>query len=109
MLLLERGSGHMLFMLGNPFLGAGSMMDAAGTAAEGDVVIPGYKASFHAPAVFKGVVDIPAVDVDDHGVVVEVVASPLAAGKADAAVAKAVVHAAIVADVASPIAFVEDI
>lgn len=49
------------------------------------------------------------VHVDDRGVIEEVPAAPFAAGKACAAEAKAVVHAAIVTDVLTPIAFMEEV
>jgi hypothetical protein len=49
------------------------------------------------------------VHMHDSGVIGEGAAAPLAAGKSDAAVSEAVIHAAVVADVRPPIAFMEDI
>jgi len=66
-----------------------------------------------------GVIDDRLIDVDvpDHGgvhaygrcVVSEDAAAPLTAGKAAAAVAESVVHSSVVADLGSPIAFVEGV
>jgi hypothetical protein len=84
------------------------MADAAGAAAEGYVVVPLDKASFHAVAVLEGFVDIAAVHVHDRRCCSEAVAAPLAAGKAEAAVTEAVVDAAVIADVPSPVAFMEE-
>jgi hypothetical protein len=98
----------MLLMLGNSFLGAGGVIDAAGAAAEGNMAIPGNKASFDSCPVLEGRVNISGVHVYDRGVIGKDAAAPLASGKADATVSEAIVHAAIVADMRSPIALVED-
>jgi hypothetical protein len=108
-MLLERCSALVLIVLGKQFLGARLVADAAGSAAEGHVVVAGDEASIDTLAILEGVVDVAAVHMHDGGVVVEVVAAPLAAGKADPAVAEAVVYAAVVADVAAPVAFMEKI
>jgi hypothetical protein len=108
-MLLERCSALVLVVLGKPFLGARFVTDAAGSAAEGHVAVAGDEASIDTLAILEGVVDVAAVHMHDGGVVVEVVAAPLAAGKADPAVAEAVVDAAVVADVAAPVAFMENI
>jgi hypothetical protein len=106
-MLLEGCSALVLVVLGKPFFAAWLVMDAAGSAAEGHVAVPLNPASFHTPAILEGVVDVTAIHVHDVSVVVEVVTAPLAAGKAEAAVAKAVVDAAVVADVPAPIALMK--
>ena len=109
MLLLVRGYGGVPLVLGHPFLRAGLVADAARAAAEGHVAIPSNEASLHAPPVLEGFVDIPAVHMHYKGVIGEDPAAPLAAGKAEAAITVAVIHAAIVADVPAPVAGMEDI
>jgi hypothetical protein len=106
--LLERGSIDVMFVLGSPLFGAGLIMNAAGASAEGDAAVSGKIATIHAPAVHEGKAAMEA-DVHHSGVVGKVPAAPFAADKADAAVAEAVVHAAVVADVWSPIAPMEDV
>jgi hypothetical protein len=108
-LLLEGGSAHVLIAIGKTLLGAWIVANATGTTAEGHAAIPVDKASFHAPAVLKNSVDASAVHMHDRSVVEEVVAAPLATGKADAEVAEAVVHAAVVANVLAPVAIMENI
>lgn len=105
---LEGRSVHVLLMLGEALLWSGVVADAAGAAAEGDVVVALGKSSFHAVAILEGFVDEAAVHVHDGGVVVEAVTAPLASGKADSAVAEAVVYAAVIADVPSPVALMEE-
>jgi hypothetical protein len=106
--VLEGRSVHVPIMLGEALFEAGFVADAAGAAAEGYMVIPLDKASFHAIAVLEGLVYVAAVHMHNVGVVTEVVATPLAARKADAAVTETVVDAAVIADVRSPIAFMEE-
>ena len=59
--------------------------------------------------VHVGIVDDRSVHIDDRRVVNEVVIVPFATYEADAHVPKAVVHAAVIADVPSPIARMKDI
>jgi phage-related baseplate assembly protein len=99
----------VLVAVGHPLFGTWIMTNAAWATAEGNMAIPGNKASFHTPTILEGVVDVTIINTHNCGVVVEVVSAPLAAGKANAAVAEAVVHAAVVADVRSPVAIMEDI
>jgi len=84
-------------------------MDAARASAESDVAVPFHKASTDTLVVLEGGMDVAAVHMHDRGVVVEVVAAPLSAGKADAAIAEAVVYAAVVAHVRTPVALMEAI
>jgi hypothetical protein len=97
----------VLVVLGKTLFGARVVMDAVWAAAEGHMAVADDEASFDTPVILEGVVDVVAVHMHHHGVVVEVVAAPLSAGKADAAVTEAVVHAAVVADVRAPVAFME--
>jgi len=96
-LVLDRCSAYMLVVICKPLVGAGFVMDAFRPAAEADVAAPVNVSFVHTPAIVKGVMEAMAVYICDRGVVAEVVAMPLAAGVADAPVAVAVVHAAIVA------------
>jgi hypothetical protein len=108
-MLLEGCSALVLVVLGQPLFRARVVMDAAGTAAEGHVTVAGDEASIDTLVVLEGGVDVAAVHMHDRGVVVEVVTAPLTAGKADAAVTEAVVHAAVIAHVRPPVAFMEAI
>jgi hypothetical protein len=99
----------VLVVLGQALIGARVVMDAARAAAEGDVTVAGDEASFDTPVIREGVVDVAVVHMHDHGVVVEVMAAPLSAGKAKAAVTEAVVHAAVIADARSPVSLMEAI
>jgi hypothetical protein len=99
----------VLIVLGNPFLGGRLMVNAARTAAEADVAIVDDGRAIDDGRVDVGVVDHRGVHVHHRRVVSEDTAAPLAAREADAHVAEAVVHAAVVADVRSPIAFMEDV
>jgi len=107
-LRLEGGSARVLIVLGQPLLGGGFVVDAAGSSAEGDVAVPFNKAPIHAFPINESNAAVKA-DVHDGSVVGKDATAPLAAGKAEAAVAKAVVHAAVVADVPSPVALMEEV
>jgi hypothetical protein len=108
-MLLEGCPALVLVVLGQALFRARIVADAAWATAEGDVAVAGDEASFDTPVIREGVVDVAVVHMHDHGVVVEVVAAPLSAGKAKAAVAEAVVHAAVVAHVLAPVSFMEAI
>jgi hypothetical protein len=108
-MLLEGCSALVLVVLGQLLFGAGVVMDAAGSTAEGHVTVAGDEASIDTLVVLEGGVDVAAVHMHDRGVVVEVVAAPLSAGKAKAAVTKAVVDASVVADVRTPVSLMEAI
>jgi hypothetical protein len=109
MMLLEGCSALVLIVLGKPLFGAGFVADAAGSAAEGHVAVPFHPASLHAPPVLEGVMNVTPVHVHDVGVVVEIAPAPLAACKADSAIAEAIINAAVIADVTAPVAFMEKI
>jgi hypothetical protein len=82
--------------------------NAARTAAIAYMTVPGDVAPFHSSVVYVNRVKAHA-HVHDRGVIGEDSAAPLAAGKADAPIAEAVVHAAVVAHVRTPVAAMEDI
>jgi hypothetical protein len=84
-------------------------MDAVRAAAESDVAVAGDEASIDTLVVLEGSVDIAAVHMHDRGVVVEIVAAPLSACKAKAAVTESVVHAAVIANVCTPVSLMEAI
>jgi hypothetical protein len=98
----------VLLVLGEAFLGVRVVMNAARAATEGNSVIPLDKASIYATSVLKGLVDEAAVHAHYSSVVAEVVAKPFSAGKAYSAITAAVVDAAVVANVPSPVAFMEE-
>jgi hypothetical protein len=106
--LLKGSSIQMPLMLGHPFLAVGLVTDAAWSAAIGDAAASVNEAMIYTSAVKEGQA---AVEANMHygSVVGEVSAAPFAADKADAAIAEAVVHATVVADVGSPVASMKDV
>ena len=86
----------------------GVVVNPARTAAEAHVARVGNDAPVHDSVVCIHRVKARA-HVHHRGVVGKDSAAPFAAGKADAAVAEAVVHPAVVAHVRSPVAFMEDV
>ncbi len=108
-MLLIGCSALVLVVLGQALFGARVVADAVRAAAEGHVAVAGDQASIDTLVVLEGGVDVADVHMHDRGVVVEVVAAPLSAGKADAAVTEAIVHAAVVTDVPSPVALMKAI
>ncbi len=108
-MLLEGCPALVLVVLGQALFGARVVMDAVRAATEGYVAVAGDEASIDTLVVLEGGVDVAVVHMHDRGVVVEVVTAPLSAGKADAAVTEAVVHAAVVAHVRPPVAFMKAI
>jgi hypothetical protein len=99
----------MMLVAHSSLLGSGVMVNAAGTAAEAHVAGVGNHASLHHRPVDVGVVNDRLIHMNDRSVVGESAAAPFAARKADAAIAEAVVHAAVIADVRPPVAFMEDV
>ncbi len=97
----------MLLVFGSPLRWTGGVLNAAGTAVVGHVVGVGDDASLDNRPVNVGSVDHGLIHMDDRGVIGKGAAAPLAAGKADASIAVAVVDAAVVANVAAPIAAME--
>jgi hypothetical protein len=102
-LCLEAGRSRMLLARGCLLLGSGGVLNATRPAVVGHMIGVGNDAPLHNSPVNVGRVDDGLIHVHDCGVIGKGVAAPLAAGKADASVAAAVVHAAVVADVAAPI------
>ena len=108
-LRLDAGWSRVLVACGYLFRRLCGVLNAMGTAAIGDVVIVGDGVILDNRSVIVSGVNSVLIDARDRGVIAEVVALPVAAGVADAPVAVAVVHAAIVADVAAPIAAMEPV
>jgi hypothetical protein len=108
-LRLDTGRSRMHFVLGSTLRRAGGVLNATRTAVVGHVMRIGDDASLHHCPINVGSVNNGLIHMHDRGVIGKVATAPLAAGKADAAVAVAVVHAAVVADVAAPIALMEAI
>ena len=103
LLVLELGTHGrgMRLTQGSQFGGPGSHLDSTRSAVEADA---------GAAATNRAVVDVVHdvyVDVVNRAVVVEVAAAPVAALVAEADVAKAVVDAAVVADMPAPVAAIE--
>jgi hypothetical protein len=101
---LHAGGLEVMFVIPSLLFVSGTSVDSAmaaviADAIDGDVVDHGAVVD----------VDIGDVDVVDGAVVVEVMTSPVAAGIAGANVAESVVHAAVEADVRSPIAGIPEI
>ncbi len=108
-LRLERGRRHMRLVLDRPLGGRGRVLNAVRTAVESHVIGIGDDASLHHRPVDVGGVDDGFIHMHNRGVVGKGAAPPLATGKADAAVAEAVVHAAIEANVVAPVAVMKPI
>ena len=109
MLHLESGWRRVLFMHRNQFLGSCGVLDAARTAVIGHMVGVDDGVSLHNRPVDVGGVNDSLIHMHHRGVVGKGVAAPFTAGKADAPIAEAVVHAAVVAHVAAPVALMEHI
>src|SRR5579863_744519 len=107
-LRLNRCWSDVAFAGGEALLRRGLMLDSAGSAVVGNVGVVHDGVVMDDGLVHVGVVDDGRVHVNDCGVIGELAAAPLAAGKADAHVAEAIVDTAVEADVRSPVAFVEE-
>jgi hypothetical protein len=97
----------MLLVFGNSLLRSGGVLDATRTAVVGYVTGIGHNAALDNRAINVGGMDDGFIHMDYCCVVSKGSAAPLAAGKADASITEAVVHAAVVADVAAPIAVIK--
>jgi hypothetical protein len=98
----------MMLVAGDSLARRRVVVNAARTAAIAYMAVPGYVASFHSSVVLVHRVKAYA-HMHDRGVIGKDSAAPFAAGKADAPVAEAVVHAAVVAHVRTPVAGMEHI
>ena len=85
------------------------MIDAARSTGVSYMIVVDDRCIVHDRLVDVGVVNNSRIHVDHGCVVCKAVAAPFTAGKADAHVAKAVVHAAVVANMRSPVAFEEPV
>ena len=106
---LELGRSHVLVVRGHQFLRRGGVLNAARAAVVGHMIGVGDDPGLHDCRVDVGGVDDGLIHMHDGGVVGERTPAPLAPGKADAAVAEAVVHAPVVANVRAPIAIMEPV
>src|SRR5487761_2249347 len=84
------------------------MSDAAGTTAVSYAVVDDGRVIHHG-VVDIGIADHVPVHAHDRGVIGKIVAAPFTAHEADAHVAEAIVHAAIVAHLRAPVSPVEHI
>lgn len=90
-----------------PFLRQRIVVDSARTTRIGHVVVVDDGRIVNNGRVDIGVVDHSPVHIHDRGVVGKTITTPFTAGEADAHVAEAIIHAAIVADMRSPVTFKE--
>jgi len=105
MLHLGLRSAHVPIMIGHPFLRPWLVLNTATSAAERHmIVVDDGRIVDNRPVFIHVVVEAASVHVHDGGVVEEIVAAPHAAGKTDAHVAEAVIHAAVVAHMIAPVA-----
>jgi hypothetical protein len=108
MLLLEAGRGHMRLVHGSPFLRSGLVTNAARSTAVCDVIVDDG-VIVHDRRIHIRVADYGRVHAHHCGVISEIVAAPFAAHKSDAHVAEAVIYAAIISDMATPITIMEEV
>jgi len=99
----------MGFLCESLLLGSGLVLNSARPAVVRYVIGIGHDVLLHNRLVYIGGMDDSHIHLRDRGVVGKVVATPLAAGKADSAEAEAVVDATVVAYVPAPIPIVESI
>jgi hypothetical protein len=92
-----------------PFFRRGLVPDAARTACIGNAAIVDDGGVMHDRRIHIGVVNDGRIHAHHSRVVSEVATAPFASRKADAHVAESIVDAAVVADVGSPVAVVEEI
>jgi hypothetical protein len=85
------------------------MLNAARASAIGNVVIVDDCRVVDDGGVDIDIGDDGLIHVDDRGVIGKGVSTPFAACKADAHVAEAIIHAAVVADVGAPVTIVKSI
>ncbi len=97
----------MPLMCGNQLRCCRPVLHATWPAVIGNVVGVDDGVSFHYRPVNIGCVNKVFIHVHDRSVVGKLVTTPLSAGETDAPIAEAVVDAAVIADMASPVALVE--
>jgi hypothetical protein len=108
-LRLEPRGSRVLIVLCNQLRRSGSMLNPARATAIGNAAAVGDRVSLHARRVVVGGVNYAFIHAHHRGVVGKLVAAPFSARETDALVPKAVVHAAVVADVAAPVAPMEPV
>jgi hypothetical protein len=97
----------MRFVFDGPLGGTGGVLNAAGTAVISYVMGVGDGVPLDNGPVNVGGMDDGLIHMNHCSVIGKGAAAPLAAGKADASIAEAIVDAAVVADMAAPIAAME--
>jgi hypothetical protein len=108
-LRLDPGRSRVLIALGDPLRCGGSMLNPTRAAVIRNAALVGDRISLHARRVVVGGVNRALVHAHDCGVVGKLVAAPFSTRKTDAPIPIAVVHAAVVADVAAPVAPMEPV
>ena len=109
MMCLETCRSRVLIAIGNPLPRGGSVLNPARTAAIRNAAPVGDCVSLHTRRVVVGGVNHALIHTHDRGVVRKLVAAPFSSRKTNAPVPKAVVHAAVVAYVAAPVAPMEPV
>jgi hypothetical protein len=98
---------NVLLVFGSPFFCSWLMLNAARTAAVGHMVVIHNRVSLHnRPVNIRGVNDC-FIHMDNGRVVSKRAAAPFSAGEPNTHVTEAVIHAAIVPHVRTPIAIIE--
>lgn len=108
MLLIGR-RGHMRFTQGLLFDGGGLVAYAAGTAGIRDAAIINNRRVMHDGFVHIGVANDGVVHPNDSRVIGELAPTPLAAHKTHSHVTEAIVDAAVISNVRSPVSGVQDV
>jgi len=109
--LLDLARPAVLVVFGNALLAAWLVMNAARSTGKRNMTVAGHIAVLHNHAIL---IDMAApstasAHMHHYGVIGEEPATPHAARKSNAAVAEAVIHAAIVSNVRSPVSVMEEV
>jgi len=100
--------GKVLFVERYSFLGSRIMPDSSRTTFVGHAIVHN-RGVMDDRLIHVGIVDDRSIHVNDSSVVLEIVIVPFTADKSYAHVAKPVIDAAVVADMPSPISWMEDV
>src|SRR5579863_2275300 len=107
-LQLRVGRGKMLFVECNSFLGSRIMVDSSRAAFVGDVIVHN-RGVMDDGLIHVCIVDDRFIHVHNRSVVLEIVVAPFTSDKAYSHVAEPVIDPAVVADMPSPIPWMEDV
>ena len=108
-LLLHSSGRNVMFVHRHALLWPRLVANAVGSAVVRDVVVVDDRGIMHDRLIYVSVMNDGVIHMHDGRVVEEVATTPLAAGKAKAHVAEAIVHATVVADVRTPVTGMEEV